>query len=298
MNTTGESAIELVSIVGFPHSGSTVLGDVLASATNATHLGELALLFRLADKPSIASCSCGASVRECEVWAPATKSAVKVSGLDEAELDRLLYGLAARDPWQRPHDSNPAVIAALGAVLASYANTTGRLRLIDSSNWPAFADLLGAACPGSLTSIHLLRDPVSATASRYRRGLTRMAKDFGATRKALMLGADTWRWVDWNRRAVDLRPAATVRFEELCSRPSETLDNLAAAIGWSVTAPLTGSRYEVGREHVFWGSRTARTGPIELRIPQNPLPFGRTARRFVERTTSRDARRYGYNSAS
>lgn len=285
--------LSLVSIVGFPHSGSTLLGDILASSTGTVHAGELALLFRMAARPGVASCSCRLSVDDCPVWGPAARTALDAAGVQATELDQMLQRVSAADPWQRSVTTPSELVAALQALVSSYMQTTGNHRIIDSSNWPGFAELLESAHPGRVATVHLVRSPVAAIASRYRRGVERMASDFGRARRAAMLGADIARWISWNHKVSQSDPVAAVQFEELCDDPHQALEAIAQQVEWEFKK-AEGDAFDVVREHVFWGNRRATTGTVNVRLPTSPLPFGPISENMVRLATWPAARTYGY----
>ena len=242
-------AVQVVSIVGFPHSGSTLLGDVLASAPGVVHAGELAMLFRLWAR-GVDVCSCGARNDACSVWGPAVQDAL---ARHDTTIDVVATALVDPPaPWLVPLVRDVTAAAGAGTV-------------IDSSNWPWFGRLLGDAFD-DVAYVHLVRDPRAAVHSRLRKGRTRKLAGRSAARQLVSIARDARRWVAWNADAASLAaraPLSTVRYEDLVADPAPTLARVTSELGLPAPA-VDGRRVERARQHVVWGNRRARAGAVEL----------------------------------
>jgi len=280
----------LATIVGFPHSGSTLLGDVLASAPGVLHLGEVAMLFRRYVKNEATVCSCGEPLSACELWGQPVKAAVAATPNSPPEI------AAELESFVRSRRAPPPQLREVFGTLLREVAADGRATyLVDSSNWPAFGRLLREAFPGDTHAIHLLRDPRATVYSRVRRGVSKGKRRSQGPRLAASVVRDSLRWSGWNRDARGMADVVQLRYEDLCRAPGEELDRLTDAIGWPRVTVGPGQVVERRREHVIWGNKGAHSGPVTLQLDDRWREAAPAWARGVAWTLTRqERRRYGY----
>jgi hypothetical protein len=283
----------VISIVGFPRSGSTLLGDVLGSSAGAVHVGELAMLFRRAVVEPSSVCSCGATITGCPAWGPSVESALAGHGRSfqsiADDIDRMVG---------RRRVPQVDLVSIYRHLLREFAARTGASVLVDSSNSPSFGRLLGDASSGNIAYVHLVRDPRAATHARLRSGMQHRLAGSSRARRLASRVRDAIRWRTWNRDAARLADLGTVfetlTYERFADGPASALAALATSL--SLELPIaSGARVNRRRVHVVWGNRAATNGWTEVvrddRWKSQSSPFHK---RLVWTLTATEARRYGY----
>ncbi len=283
-----------VSIVGFPHSGSTLLGDLLGVLPGVFHAGEMAQLFRRTVRGPRSVCSCGVAITSCEIWGPAMAAALAGYGgsLEEiaGDIDRVVNKGAEAPPY---------LASVYRTLLREAATRSDSTCIVDSSNWPAFGRVLHeAAQPWPVGYVHLVRDPRGAVHSRTRNGQNHELASASRLRVMASVYQDARRWNAWNAESEQLARLgdayAVVRYEDLVRDPGTALRAFLAAMDLPALELHTPT-VELRRAHVIWGNRGAKNGSVELRLDdrwhrESPL----TRRLLTAAVTFRSQRGYGY----
>lgn len=261
----------IVYIGGYGRSGSTLLNIVLGAQAGIMALGEVGTFWNHVLQPE-AMCTCGQAFRTCPRWAPAV--AAIAEGFDVPQLQResrgiesWIRGLArARGATSRP------VARTYGPAWAKVFEVLGRdgTRIfVDSSKtayrffWRPLA--LRREARADVRLIHLVRDPRDVMASCLKGQNSKLA--VGDTTLRPM--AATVALVGWIVANVAARVNAwrlgrgnslIVAYEDLQSRPRETIDRLARFLGHDLDdvqeRMREGRGFDAG--HLAAGNRMAR----------------------------------------
>ena len=297
-------------IVGFPRSGSTLLGRLLHEIDGVFFAGELAHLWSLLDRRSQILCGCGAKLLQCPRWAEILDRCAVPSdrALELQRRARRSVG-GGRLPRRESERTAAAEYVEICARLdrAIQAAVDADL-IVDSSKLTTDA-LLGALVPGVSTQfVHLVRDPRGAVFSRQRNRDLRLAerrhpRPWLARRRKLLLVADSLLWLRSNRVAegrvagMDC-PYRRLRYEDLVADPRRAVAELARGAGLEPgpMAFLEGSRAVLGINHSISGNRNrTERGEVEV-APDLAWQGGLSAleSRWITALTRPVARAYGY----
>lgn len=274
--------VKVVFILGFPRSGSTLLGNILGQVDGWFFAGELRELWRRS-LTSRARCGCGQPTATCPVWRAVRTLAVgdaSPSVLDRAarqvvahQLRALRWGgtrysLARRRPAVGHHPSGEAYLDALSKVYRSIAEATGSRVVVDSSKWPIDGAMAEFASGVQPYFVHLVRDPRGVVFSRQRaRDRRRRAgshpRPLLAMLRPLWIAYDGAGWAALNLLARHARwkPSSArwceVAYEDLARHPQETLHQLLAFLGEDeVALPFVGpGMLRLGANHAIAGNR-------------------------------------------
>jgi hypothetical protein len=304
------SAPKVLFIVGFPRSGSTLLGRLLHEIEGVFFAGELAHLWSLVARRSQILCGCGERLLECPRWREILERCAAPPVEDVLDLQRRARRAAGTGPRGRRDIAATAEYLGVCARLAEAIQiSTGAELIVDSSKIPADA-LLGARVPSVATRfVHLVRDPRGAVFSRQRNRDLRLAehrhpRPWLARRRKALLVADALAWVRSGRVAERLvAPMAEgrfsrLRYEDLVAEPLRVVADLAreSAIEPGSMPFLDGHRATFGVNHSISGNRNrAERGVVEI-SPDLAWQQGLTSveSRWIAALTGSVARRYGY----
>lgn len=243
-----------IFVVGQQRSGSTLLGCLLALATEGFHCGELRQLWDAASSGRL--CECGVPVPACPVWSEVTTLARAEVGLagdtEAAAISRqhITHRDLVRRRLPRPSDQ---IVALRMATERAIETITGATTLVDTSKLPAS---LWTASFGErpLDVIHLLRDP-RAVAYSHRRAKPDPTRVFDPTpegrmmvRHSAMNSSIGWLWTLFAaervlRERVKRRgdaPARNLRYEDLVTDPVAALRPFAPDGASAVAEALVG----------------------------------------------------------
>lgn len=282
--------VKVVFILGFPRSGSTLLGNVLGQLEGWFFAGELRELWRRSEVAS-ARCGCGRPIAACPLWGEVIAASHGSAAPDEALGPRTVDQQSRASRWggvrsmlaRRPPDPrrDPEGVASVTAVAATYravAAATGARVVVDSSKWPADAAL--AALAGGIDAwfIHLVRDPRGVVHSRQRardrrRHAGRHPRPLLAALRPLWLAYDGAGWGALNlaARHARWRPPPprwqVLSYEALAARPEPTLQALLAGLGESdLDLPFSGpATVRLSENHAIAGNRNRhRSGDVVI----------------------------------
>lgn len=232
--------MKLVYIAGLEHSGTTLLGQLLAAHPGALGLGEIASFFspshmrnylaRWGHCDDCRRCSCGKDWDECDFWG-------EIGGLSGSRSDA-----PAVEKYER--------------LIASVRARLPRVRMIvDSSKSPETL----AAVLGHHERIGLRReDVVVVHAVKDVRGFaSSVARKAGAGAGLLShLRTFNW-WLDVNRRLREMvtRDGVVAKvslYERVCANPREAVQGIFALCGESAPEHVTVAHQ---RSHIAMGNK-------------------------------------------
>jgi hypothetical protein len=281
-SSNGESRVKVLYIVGYPRSGSTILGNLLGELEGFFHAGEIHYLWErnllLGRRP----CGCRAPIAQCEVWSDVLQGRASlpepedvfawqsdaVRGRHMTRLLRLTKGKSGRAPL----DSYREVLTRLYRGLAE---TTGARVIVDSSKWTSDAAVVASLDGIEPYFLHLIRDPRGVVYSRQRR-IMRRADTRRARMRPLRLLQDAAGWTTTNltaevvcRRAGEDRSRRVI-YEDFVESPQRVLQSIATMVNEDPPAyPFVRDRLaRVGVHHTAGGNRV-RFAAGEILIRQD-----------------------------
>jgi hypothetical protein len=264
--------VRVVYLLGLPHSGTTLLCNLLGEHDGCVSVGELCFFYRRwlsADS----RCGCGRPLRECPFWRRVVAHGA-LDGVDvhsvAATIHRLIVArhLAKALVWRAGRRGDGGQIdrcrEALRRLYQALGDATDRQVVIDSSKSPALALALEDLPGIELRLIHVVRD--SRGNANSRPWLGSRAEDLPLHSKLLLW--DMWHLfveLRWRREARYLR----VRYEDLIAAPARTLERILAFAGAAPHgSPLRSEDLAALRPHhtVAGNQNRFRTGEVRLRL--------------------------------
>ncbi len=262
-------------ILSSPHSGSTLLGIVLAHHPAVVYGGELVEI------PDPAwtdqrTCSCGLPGSDCPFWrdvqARCVSSGGAISNLSTRELDlgwksipRALLGPRFASAEFRRHSADIRRLAT------AIAGTSGRSIVIDTSKGAprGLAYLQGRSDDFDVQFIHLIRDGRGVVSSRKNHHV-RAEADRAWLRTAALRYSFLWVFANLQftllfsrRRGRYLR----VRYEDFIDDPARVLSQIGAFVGLDLSgvaaSVAAGASFPPG--HVAAGNRMRLAGGVRVK---------------------------------
>ncbi len=242
------SPLKVVFILGFPRSGSTLLGNILGQIDGWFFTGELRELWRRSQLGS-SRCGCGRRVGECPLWHSVLEGSAGADRQRVIEDQRRAlrwagtrYALARRPPTAEHDPACVSYLELLAQTYRSIADATGARVLVDSSKWPVDAAMAEFASGVEPWFVHLVRDPRGVIHSRQRardrrREARRHPRPILAKLRPVWLVYDGagWGLLNFAARHAPWRPAPPrwqeLSYEALSQRPQETLRSLLEGLG-------------------------------------------------------------------
>ena len=268
-NTDGP--VTVISIVGAPRSGSTIVARLLGETSGVFCLGEVMQLWTGLLTNVDKACGCGLRIRECPFWAEVFNR-IGFDGTSRSTQERAaMQNLAIRrtHPWlglprllrvghrQLPANARPFA-EALIALYEAAAATAGCRILVDSSKKSDYCALV-SRLPGIRSyTVHTLRDPRGVLMSHY-------ARRFPDTSNASHLHEALRVGTAWEAETlaalmlVRLRPHGTrVEYARFAQNPQSELGSLLDAVGGDAsTLPFSSAATAIlGTTHTVGGSPT------------------------------------------
>jgi hypothetical protein len=271
--------VKVIYLLGLPHSGTTLLCNLLGEFDGCVSVGELCLLWQRVCSGS-GECGCGQTLEHCSFWQRVLRSGV-VDATDTCRMAELTEELqrARHLPaflfWRAGCGSRAADCYAYRAALArlyrGLAAAANASTVIDSSKAPAIGLLLNDLAGVDVHIVHVVRDSRPNLHSRpWREG-----RDMSLAGK--LLSWDAWHAfaeLRWSRDPRYVR----VRYEDLIAAPARTLERVLRAAGHSAHGSplLSDDRALLGTHHTVFGNRNRfATGEIRLTVDtrwQRELP--------------------------
>jgi hypothetical protein len=243
---TGDGRVKVLFIAGLPHTGSTILANILGEVEGFFAAGELVYLGESLELNGL--CSCGKPTAECEIWSNVVRRAFR----DERDaIERMRperSWLVARQlpslMLQERHENERLnrYRQALGDVCRATAEVTDARVVIETTKRPSFGRLLASAPGLDVRVVHLIRDPRALVHSWARVG------QWGAG--PLEIGATFSVWHELTRRWHGGNGHyLPVRYEDFMHRPRDVIQQIVEHMD------------EAPRELPFEDDRTVRLQP-------------------------------------
>jgi hypothetical protein len=251
---------KLLYIAGVPHSGTTILSQILEGVDGLAVVGESFYLWDAYDKGW--ACGCGEPLRACPFWAPALVDAFADGNRTIADLRPDRYYMSMRELPRVLRGGSPAAYrGALAATLHGVAATAGARVVVDASKSPTYGRILEMLPDVDFHVLHLVRRP-QATAHSW----ARFPGEAGRPVRHASV------WTSWNV-LVELLWARRgdrylrIRYEDFAARPRETVREIVEFVGEAVDAlPFaTDGNAELAVAHTVAGN------PVRFRSGSVPI---------------------------
>lgn len=234
-----------IYVSGRGHSGSTVLDVLLGNSKSVVSVGELAS--GLGRMQTGGTCSCGYTTDDCQFWAKVRTRFARLtdrSWEDAAEsvyrfahIRNIRHALFGGRRHRVPTKPMADVVDDIRTLQQAITEVSARPHLLDSSKEITLAITL-LRFRSSTRVIHLVRNPVAVVGSHYWR-----FRSWGGYFKFLrrvyrapflslpFMAVASTSWLVGNSlcelmHLIDRRRVFRLRYEDLCERPQQTLEEL------------------------------------------------------------------------
>lgn len=246
-----DAPLEVVEILGFGRSGSTLLDRLLADALDAPGVGELVAVWRrglLEDR----HCSCGERFTGCPFWqAVVATDPGRLTRSNAADMvlqtNRIMRVWSPVRVWSGGARRALAAavpaswFASMGALYRGVAATAGAATIVDSSKAPVLGYLLSLVPGLRVRPVPLVRDPRAVAWAWSHPGpavpLAPPLPQLSPARAALV-----WTLVLQATEAVAAAlddGCGTVRYEDLSAAPQATVARILRELGHEAPAGAT-----------------------------------------------------------
>ncbi len=303
----------VIFIVGYGRSGSTILDRLLGSIEGFQSAGELKYIWRRGLEQN-QLCGCGEKFSDCSFWSNVIETLF--CGTTEYSLDRLKLISQSAYNWHHLLNiyqfDNPAegyqqsqkdFIELWNDLYQAIKVSSGASYIIDSSKDPLHAFLLSTSTQIKSFIVHLVRDSRAAAFSRYRK---KERPEIHWNQQTMPVRSPFHSIRRWNKQNQNIEFLKTkvpnyffLRYEDLATNPSKVLSKLLKEMA-IVPIPnlkfINGNRVNLKTSHTVSGNPMRfQSGETLIQIDQewrstmNPL-----ARWLVTIRTQRLLKAYGY----
>lgn len=255
------SAVKVLFIAGWGHSGSTIIDNLLGQVEGFFSTGELHALWRGGLIEANTGCGCGEAIADCDLWRRVLRATMsEATSANVAEIAAWQKDALRMTKLRRLVQADD-VSSLTGAarvyadwsirLYSALADVTGARVIVDSSKTPTYPALLRLSDGIDLYLVHLVRDP-RAVANSWRR-----IKRFGVAESSL-------RWTVWNQataavaRRLPPRRSLVLRYEDFLAHPRHTIRTLVSFVDEPARRlPFQGERRAVlGTNHSVGGNKS------------------------------------------
>jgi len=264
----------IIYIQSFPRSGSTVFANVLSSAINAPHIGEIDKLWikKLDDHHK---CGCGDSILECKHWNALLKRITNSNGKPLKDLVNARY-------YEELHTSRVKFESntisykyisnkesdRIKEVYVELFRSLEADRIIDSSKSFSLYNFLREESFVEIKGILIIRDIRGVLNSRLHKTFSRNKYNLNPISTFIHAIKDI---IDWNifyLKAYKRRNEyLIVKYEEFSKRPNYVLEKISHYLGMNYRINETNS-FTLPANHTFWGNRN-RIGATAISIKED-----------------------------
>ena len=271
----------ILYVLGYSHSGSTVLNIALGAHPEVVAPGELTNLVHHAWMLDV-YCSCGKRGSECEFWSEVRARWAALSGTDDLAgylalqrrferaryIPRVLYAIWRGDPRLQDFVRRTVCLYVAIAEVAGNASV-----IVDISKRPARAALLAWAVPLDLALVHMIRDARGVAWSEKQSREVDFGVGVQKPKLSRPVARTTVRWVldtamsSFVRKVAHV-PECFVRYEDFVTSPAPVLNDIGRLL--DLEFQTVGARLERGEtlpvRHCIAGNRLRMEGSIRLRL--------------------------------
>jgi len=280
---TSNSSIQVLYIMGYGRSGSTVLDIVLGNHPDVESVGELINLPRSAWINN-EFCACGQRANECQYWVNVKQEWIKRTGMSDiyayAALGEALQRQRLRfQGFVQPDCSShefQVYAEQTRALYESIRKVSGKSIIVDSSKNPLRAFVLSFIPGIDLHLIHLVRDG-RGVAWSLKKSFTKNEKagvQIDLKSHPIWRSAITWSLANiqsaWVRQQLEEKKSIQVKYEDFIAEPGKILFQIGQLIGLEfdevVMALDAGDSMKVG--HTVAGNRLRMSCAVKLRLDE------------------------------
>lgn len=311
--------IDVLYIVGYGRSGSTMLEMALGGVSGFQCFGEVRYVWKRGCEENLL-CSCGSKFWKCDLWPDVIRNVVPSTTPEtfqqihamQKRADSILRMPLYLNNIDRLTSRNAECISLLDSLYTSLSKRTGANVLVDSSKFPSYGLLLSRVPSVRLHVIHLTRD-CRAVANSWKRRKRRPEIHWASGyMPRYSLGRTAIKWSIHNRLSETLEAHAhryiRLRYEDFVRQPAAELTRVLDHFGMHGED----ARREIARiRHCPTLSRSAR----QHSVSGNPVRFsskavlisedkgwktelGAAGKLAVQALTWSTQRRYGYGTHS
>ena len=294
--------INVIYVVGYGHSGSTILTVLLGQHAQAFGTGELSRLVRAWQEER--HCSCGEHVAACSIWSRVVEQWRDLSSVDPLAVYPKLQRTCESMSSALPLGGGGGDVQLYGELtrnlMMAIADVTGRRVIVDSSKLTGRSAALSKVPGINLNLVHLVRDARGVAWSMCR---PLKPEDMAGAQGARPTAKTSLAWTLNNLasevfcRRVTSDRSVRVRYEDVVNDVGAVLQRIGKVAGLDYADVIRqiddGEAFESG--HVVAGNRLRMKGPIRLKMDtewQSKMPDGQ--RRITSLICSPLLRRYGY----
>jgi hypothetical protein len=260
-----QERVKVLYIASVPHSGSTVLANILGEVDGFFSAGELFFLWHILEMNR--PCGCERNLPDCEVWSRILENAASGGDIPRPRTSwlnaRSLPGLLVAERAGREPDALAPYKASLIRLYRGIQEATGCRVIVDSSKSPTYGHILEKTEGIDFAVVHLVRDP-RGTAFSWRK-----QANFRLNTHPFKFGLIWSFWNAaieflWKRAGV---PYLLVRYEDFVTEPDETIRRIVGLIGETAEQlPFVDSHTALfSTNHTIAGNQNRfRTGPVRL----------------------------------
>jgi hypothetical protein len=232
----------VIFIGGAWRSGTTLLGNILATSPGAEHVGEIEYLLHAKD-PGDSQCGCGLRLRDCPLWRDIVGGTFDFARWHHLRDTTMRMKHLPRQARRWSGGGPPPAYARMLGELYHSIGAQGVGTIVDSTK-RASAALSAIAAPGTdVHVVHLVRDPRAVAYSLNTRLKRQGATGEGRLTRRRSAAQSSAKWLTANA-LLDryVRPAAgpgryrVVRYEDLTRHPRSVCEDIA---GWAGLDPST-----------------------------------------------------------
>ncbi|GAA4646887.1 sulfotransferase [Pontixanthobacter gangjinensis] len=268
-------------ILGYPRSGSTVLGELINKEEGFIHVGELERLWYLRNNPvSIlpqVTCSCKEKLFDCDFWSPhiavLEKKILEISKRENLKLNNNIL-LEIRNQFIRHKKweaKESKIYSEINSTLYFNLSKKEKKVIVDSSKELWYAEYLDHTGLFDITYIHLVRDLRGVVLSRQRKmkrnedGKDKMRLNY----KYLIFDSLRWNFVNWRiKKFLQNRKYLQIRYEEFLNDPENFLQLIGDRMDIKVNpSEILNEKKEflIEENHVIHGNKFRFTrGKVKL----------------------------------
>ncbi len=264
--------IRLYYIIGYPRSGTTLLGNVIGSMPEYIHVGEISRVWKTGEKSEIPDrrCGCIKMIPECDFWVPVMQESFEqVKSETGEEIDNFrLARIRDRIIYEKPvNDSDKELFTLFTGIFYRKIQEHSHADLIvDSSKDLSYAKFLESTGLFDITYIHIVRHIGGVGLSRQKK----LKKETSGGKVKLNYKYflyDLLNWVYMNRKISIFgkgKKYHRISYDEFTFRPKELLmDKLDNDLSKIFVNDHTFSSRNL---HTVMGNRNRfKKGEIEIR---------------------------------
>ena len=255
---TGE--INVIFILGYTRSGSTLLENLLSMAPGSVAVGQMEYLWEQSVRNN-SFCGCGSKLVHCPFW----HNVLQAQPRQDFEQGRspnvqpfwpFFTDLIRRGRPFNSHDYK-SFLSQIQSVYRAINDQTGGKVIIDSSKRPVFGLAVSRIRGVNVTFIHLVRDSRGCAFS-WKRAKARMELGKNKFMSRRLAYRSALAWVAHNLQAEILRTGRCrnifLRYEDLVANPTFEVNKILDQVSLPSISSDQNGIFHVPISHGIWGN--------------------------------------------